>query len=195
MGIRRSLSILAILVSMTDWSVSQQYTPGDTWRESLPEEQGVDSRSLVEMLKFIRLRQIPVHNIVVVRHGYVVLDVSFYPYNSDWPHDMASATKSVTSLLTGIAIDQGVIDSTQQTVRSLLPQYANAFDSPARQKLTVQNLLTMTSGFNCNVDDGEMALRQMQESDDWAAFTLGLPIVISRGDERQRCFDFHQDKS
>jgi hypothetical protein len=48
MGIRRSLSILAILVSITDWSVSQQYTPGDTWRESLPEEQGVDSRSLVE---------------------------------------------------------------------------------------------------------------------------------------------------
>src|ERR1700733_15604435 len=108
MGIRRSLSILAILVSMTDWSVSQQYTPGDTWRESLPEEQGVDSRSLVEMLKFIRRRQIPVHNIVVVRHGYVVLDVSFYPYNSDWPHDIASATKGVPSFLTGIAIDQGV---------------------------------------------------------------------------------------
>ena len=118
------------------------------------------------MLKFIRLRQIPVHNIVVVRHGYVVLDVSFYPYNPDWPHDMASATKSVTSLLTGIAIDQSVIDSPQQTVRSLLPQYAKGFDSPARQKLTVQNLLTMMSGFNCNVDDGEMALRQMQESDD-----------------------------
>ena len=166
MGIRRSLSILAILVSMTDWSVAQQYIPGDTWRESIPEEQGVDSRSLVEMLKFIRLRQIPVHNIVVVRHGYVVLDVSFYPYNPDWPHDMASATKSVTSLLTGIAIDQSVIDSPQQTVRSLLPQYAKGFDSPARQKLTVQNLLTMMSGFNCNVDDGEMALRQMQESDD-----------------------------
>jgi CubicO group peptidase (beta-lactamase class C family) len=187
MGIRRGLSILAILVSMTDWSLSQQYIPGDTWRESLPEEQGVDSRSLVEMLKFIRRGQIPVHSIVVVRHGYIVLDVSFYPYNPDWPHDMASATKSVTSLLTGIAIDQGVIDSTQQTVRSLLPQYAKAFDSPARQKLTVQNLLTMTSGFNCNVDDGEMALRQMQESDDWAAFTLRLPIVSEPGSKFAYC--------
>ena len=187
MGMRRSVAIVGILVNLADWSLSQQYIPGKAWRESVPEKQGVDSRWLVQMLEFVRKRHVPVHNIVIVRHGYVVLDASFYPYNSDWPHDMASATKSVTSLLTGIAIDKGFIESAQQTVGSLLPQYANAFDSPARQELTVQNLLTMTSGFDCNLEGGEMALRQMQESDEWAAFAFGLPIVNEPGFQFAYC--------
>jgi hypothetical protein len=100
-------------------------------------------------------------------------------------HGIRDEKRHLTS--DGIAIDHGVIDGPQQTVQSLLPQYASAFDSAARQKLTVQNLLTMTSGFDCRLEDGEAALRRMQASHDWAAFALALPIVNAPGSRFAYC--------
>ena len=92
---------------------AQTYWPGTQWREATPESQGVDSAALIQMLEYIRDQKVPIHALVIVRHGYVVFDASFYPYQPDWPHDLASATKSVTSMLIGIAIDRGLIHSVQ----------------------------------------------------------------------------------
>ena len=74
------------------------------WTTALPEEVGLDSGPLSEMFDYVREHNVPVHSVQIVRHGKLVLDAYFYPYNSEMRHDVASVTKSVTSSLIGLAI-------------------------------------------------------------------------------------------
>jgi beta-lactamase family protein len=110
----------------------------------------------------------------------VVLDAYLYPYAGREPHDIASATKSVTSAATGIAIEQGYIKSVDQTVMPLLPLAPDDSD-PRRHNVSVRHLLTMTSGFDCDTEGGEKALAAMRHSPDWAAFALAIPMRADPG--------------
>ena len=66
--------------------------------------QGIDSEVLARVFEYVRLHQIPMHSLLIVRNGYVVLDAYFYPFQAGQVHDAASVTKSITSTLIGIAI-------------------------------------------------------------------------------------------
>lgn len=60
------------------------------------------SRRLASAIAQVRKKQWGVHSLLVIRHGYAVADVDFYPYRSTVPHDLASVTKTITSTLTGV---------------------------------------------------------------------------------------------
>jgi len=123
--------------------------PTDRWKESTPEEQGVDSASLADAIDYIVQKRLPIHSMLVVRHGAIVVDAYFYPYDPAVPHDIASVTKSVTSILTGIAIDKGYVKSVKQPVLQLLNTAPPAAIDPRRSRMTVESLLSMTSGMTC----------------------------------------------
>ncbi|MEP6914812.1 MAG: hypothetical protein ABJC89_04170 [Acidobacteriota bacterium] len=84
------------------------YYPATEWRTATPESQGIDSQALAAVVAQVREKQLGVHSLLVIRHGYAVADVDFYPYNSAAPHDIASVTKTVTSTLTGVAVANGL---------------------------------------------------------------------------------------
>ena len=84
--------------------VKETYWPTHGWRSSTPEVQGMDSEVLAQIFEYVRLHQIPIHSLLIVRNGYVVLDAYFYPFQAGQVHDAASVTKSITSTLIGIAI-------------------------------------------------------------------------------------------
>jgi CubicO group peptidase (beta-lactamase class C family) len=79
--------------------VTPAYWPTQAWRSSTPEAQGVDSERLAQAVDLIRARGLAVDSLLIVRHGYVVLDAYFYPYTADRLHDLASVTKSITAAL------------------------------------------------------------------------------------------------
>src|ERR1700712_1601891 len=97
------------------------YYPTKEWRESTPEEQGLDSQVLAGMVDNISQKHLNVHSVTVIRHGYVVLDTYFYPYKPTATHDVASVSKSITAALVGIAVDQGLV-KTDQTMLSFFPK-------------------------------------------------------------------------
>lgn len=165
----------------------QPLWPTAGWAEATPESQGLDSGVLADMLDFVRGRELPLHGMVIVRHGRVVLDAAIYPYEAGRPHDIASATKSVTSILIGIAIDKGYIKSVKQPVRELLPTASSAAPDPRRDRLTVEHLLTMTSGSECGVQPGERELAAMRQSPDWVSFALALPMPAEPGARYAYC--------
>src|SRR4051794_9675084 len=68
------------------------YYPGRDWRTATPESQGIDSAALAAAIAQVRSQQLGVHSLLVVRHGFLVADVDFYPYSSAAPHDIASVT-------------------------------------------------------------------------------------------------------
>jgi CubicO group peptidase (beta-lactamase class C family) len=150
--------------------------PTDRWPTATPESQGLDSGVLADMIDSVRDRKLPVHSILILRHGRAVLDATFYPYEPGRVHDIASATKSVTSVLIGIAIDKGLIKSVNEPVASLLSLPTPRDPDPRKARMTVEHLLTMTSGLDCDTEGGEKALAAMRLSDDWAAFAFALPM-------------------
>jgi len=73
--------------------------PTEGWQTSNPEEQGMDSERLAEALDFLQehREEYHLHSLLIIRHGYIVADVYFYPFAPGMMHDLASVTKSFSS--------------------------------------------------------------------------------------------------
>ena len=169
--------------------VAATYWPTAGWRSSTPEEQGMDSGLLSAMLGEILEKNYEIDSVTVVRNGYMVADVSIHPFSSTSKHNIYSCTKSVVSALVGIAIDQGYIEGLQQSVLSFFPQRTIANRDANKEAMTLEHLLTMTTGFRCQ--DSYLyrwsGLNQMRESEDWVQFVLDLPMEGEPGERFEYC--------
>lgn len=162
------------------------YWPAGKWRGASPESQGIDSQKLASAVDEVMQKQLGVHSLLVIRHGYTVLDAYFYPYNPTAPHDLASVTKSITSVLTGIAVSRGQI-ALGQPALSFFPEEAPANPGNQKRNITVENLLRMESGLDCGYVPGEQELEQMKRSADWVRFALNLPMRYAPGTHSSYC--------
>ena len=148
----RSLLILSIFLGLCFSPVlySQTigaYWPDDNWRVSTPEEQGVDSQTLLDMFKDIQSSNLDFHSILIIRNGYLITEAYRTPYHKETTHNIKSASKSVISALTGIAIKKKYIKTLEQKVSEFFPEYAN---EPQKKDITLRNMLTMTGGISWN---------------------------------------------
>lgn len=167
----------------------RDYWPTETWRTSSPEEQGVDGDKLQEMIEYIKENKIAIKSVIVVRHGYIILEEDIRGFRSF--DNTKSVTKSITSALIGIAIEQGYIEGVDQTVISLFPDREIANLDARKQAMTVEDLLTMRSGLEwppsgpCWWLDGEICSyytdQLMLEDDDSVQFALDQPMAEEPG--------------
>jgi len=156
------------------------------WPTAIPESQGVDSAALASVIDEVMQKHLGTHSLLVIRHGHVVVDAYFYPYNASVPHDVASVTKTMTSVLTGIAVGQEILKLDTPVV-SIFPREAPASVEEVKRKITVRDLLHMESGLECGYAPGEVELEQMKRSPNWVAFTLALPMKYSPGTHSAYC--------
>jgi CubicO group peptidase (beta-lactamase class C family) len=162
------------------------YWPTDGWRTSTPEEQGMDSELLTEMLAHIEENRVRIDSVTIVRHGYLVLDAYLRSYEKGAKHELYSCTKSVTSALVGIAMDQGHIQSVDQPVLSFFPERTVANLAARKEAMTLEHLLTMTDGLDWVRKDirftssGDTTPEMMQSSD-WVQFTLDRRMAEEPG--------------
>lgn len=106
------------------------------------------------------------------------------------PPDLRSATKSITALLIGIAIDRGAIPSVQAKVMDLLPTRRTTFEQdPRKAAMTLEDLLTMRSGLDCNDWDPQSPGQEdkMYRERDWIAFWSELRMRTDPGKEFSYC--------
>jgi CubicO group peptidase (beta-lactamase class C family) len=185
------LVLLAIIV--IPWlheilrSVAPPYWPTTGWRTSTPEAQGIDSEKLADLVLAIREQNIPVHSLLIIRNGYVVADATFYPYDGQTVHDVASVTKSVMTTLIGIAIDQGKLDLDDKMI-SFFPGRSIANLDTRKEAITVRHLVSMTSGLQC-IRDGMQGSTtiEMERSPDYVQFALDLPVAYEPGSQFVYC--------
>ena len=170
-------------------SQSPDSWPTGKWRTSSPEEQGMDSRVLQTMLERIKSQNYSIDSITIIRNGTLVLDAAVYPYNQNTKHMIRSCTKSIVSILIGIAIDQGYIEDVQTPILTFFPDRTVDHLDADKQAMTLENLLTMTSGFRCR--DSYLyrwsGLNEMRDSDDWVQFMLDLPMKETPGKKFEYC--------
>lgn len=124
---------------------SRQMVPLQT---AVPEQQGISSRQLNEMLcRLAAMPQAKAHSLLVVRGGKLVLQADFAPYTADLWHVTHSLCKSITGMAIGLLVDKGLL-SIEKPLYEIFPEYFNLFTSRRTRALTVEHLLTMSSGIN-----------------------------------------------
>ena len=164
-------------------SAQQTTQPWPTrgWAVSSPEEQGMSSERLARLVEFGGLNDMD--SVLVTRHGRIVLEATYAPFRAGLKHHVYSATKSVTSTLVGMALGDGLLDSTDRRVVDFFPGRTIANLDNAKKAITVQQLLDMTSGLAwqeglSGAIDSPMA---MARSPDWQQFVLDQPMAAAPG--------------
>jgi CubicO group peptidase (beta-lactamase class C family) len=168
---------------------SSAYWPTSGWRTATPEQIGIDSALLADMLETIQEEGHNIHSLSVVRDGFLVLDVYFHPFSQDLKHIIHSCTKSISSALIGIAIEKDLIESIDQPLLDFFPNKEVSDPEGTKQEIRLEDLLTMSSGLDCRDSylynwDG---LTAMQASDDWIQHMLNLPMSDQPGSRFEYC--------
>lgn len=149
------------------------------------EEEGFSSSNLNAIFTYVRNQQVNVHSLMIIRNDKIVFDACFYPYTRGLQHDIASCTKSITSLLIGIAIDKGFIRNENELVKKYFPEIKSY--SKNYQTLTIKDLLTMTSGLDCGGDNEEAIFNGLFKASDWPAYIFNIPSVNAPGKQFSYC--------
>ena len=121
-------------------------------------------------------------SLLIIKDGKLVLEEYYYGYSREDIHNIHSCTKSVISLLLGVALDQQPAIQVDQPVFSFFPQY-DSLKIKEKAQITLEHLLTMTAGFGEEEEPGN------EPSDDPLARLLGLPMVSQPGENFSYCND------
>lgn len=121
----------------------------DGWEPSSLEKEGVDPKKIIEMMGIILKEDIKnIHGILLVKNGKLIFEEYFYGYDRDTRHMLASVTKSLTSVLVGIAIENGIIGGINEKVYGFFPEYTGTRWNEQKYDITLKHLLTMTAGLD-----------------------------------------------
>lgn len=147
-----------------------------TFPRSTPEEQGVDSKSIVKLINEIGKSEIQFHSIMIVRHGNVIAEGWWDPYKPEYKHQLYSLSKSFTSTGVGLAVKEGLL-SVEDKVISFFPEDLPDEVSPNLDSLTVKDLLTMSAGHDV------VPMNAMRETEgvSWVKTFLAAPIQNEPG--------------
>jgi CubicO group peptidase (beta-lactamase class C family) len=88
------------------------------------------------------------HGVLISRNGKLIYEKYFDGYNENIPHDMRSASKSISSAIVGIAKDQLLFKNVDQSIFAFLPAKYQTHKDSLKAKIDIQSLLTMSSGLD-----------------------------------------------
>ncbi len=186
-AMRFIISLLSFAMFANSAALSQVVRRGDinqpkgiAWSPSKPESDGVDT-SAIEAL-YAEITEDQHHDlkgIVILRNGHLVSERYFNGDGASTLHDIRSATKSITALLMGIAIQRGLVHSVNDSIALYLP------DLPAdgKEKITIKDLLNMRSGLDADDDDPKTPGDEdnLDKSADWLKTIYSVPIKEPAG--------------
>jgi CubicO group peptidase (beta-lactamase class C family) len=165
---------------------------GDGWQTASPADAGLDAATLAAMTKDIQDGGFEnLYSVLIVKDGRLAFEQYFRGHDERSVDYVASVTKSVTSILVGIAIKQGAIKGPDESLAELLPAYAQLLNAdPLKRKLQLRHLLTMTSGIQWDeasfpYGSPQNDATRMERSPDAVKFILGRPIVREPGTQFQ----------
>lgn len=163
---------------------------GASWTINTHTSIPLDTALLANLLQKLTVERHEIDGFVLAKNDQILVESYFNGFQDTTVHDLRSVTKSIISLLLGIAVDQGFI----QDVNDPIYKYLNQFGSiknldPLKNIITIKHLLTMSGGLDCNDWDKkskgqeDKAYRQK----DWIQYTLDLPMIHPPGTVASYC--------
>lgn len=165
-----SLFILSALLSFATASLHPEPTSG--LPRSTPERQGISSTAILDFVERADREIESLHSLMVVRHGAVVAEAWWSPYDAESPHVLYSLSKSFTSTAVGLAVAQGKL-SLHDPVLSFFPDDAPSDPSANLKAMRVHDLLRMSTGHQT-----EMTPRP---DESWVKTFLAHPVPFTPG--------------
>jgi CubicO group peptidase (beta-lactamase class C family) len=162
----------------------RDYWPTAGWRTAAPDQQGMDPAVLDDLDTIVPASYPQVRSVLVVRHGYLVVERYWQGVAASDGHNSFSVTKSFVSALVGIALRDRRLRSLDQTVEELLADHLPATADPRLPQVTLKQLLTMTSGLagdDALVGGKDGISDRMAQSRDWVRHILGRRLVTTPG--------------
>ena len=178
----RTLFVAVWLAAVASQAAEPAVWPTQGWPTSSPEEQGMASAALAELVDFGAANDMD--SMLVVRHGRVVLDATYAPFRPGMKHTVNSVTKGVVGTLAGIALKEGKLDRLDAPVLDFFSGRSVANADAHKKAMTIEHLLDSTSGLSwrepLSNEPPETAL-QMERSADWIGFVLDRPMAQAPG--------------
>jgi CubicO group peptidase (beta-lactamase class C family) len=124
------------------------YTPitDDIWPVSSPAEQGLDP-DLVAKFYYNASQLETTYSLLVFKNGHLVAEDYFHDGSPDLQVNIHSVTKSITSALAGIALEEGCLTSVDQKMMDFFPELEDQITDPRKFDITLQQMLQMRAGF------------------------------------------------
>ncbi|MFX1511325.1 MAG: serine hydrolase domain-containing protein [Promethearchaeota archaeon] len=157
--------------SFTAANINGFYFPDKNWDVTIPEQQGMDSKLISKLYTYIKEESLDIQSVLITRNGYLIEEKFLHSYeiiegdqfhsdDSFWTgllipvenirynrlHALWSCTKSITSLLIGIAIDEGYFNITQTFFDIFPDRWKSSYGDEIKKNITVEHLLTMRAG-------------------------------------------------
>jgi CubicO group peptidase (beta-lactamase class C family) len=162
----------------------RDYWPTNGWRTAPPKVQGMDPDVLAAIQGTVAGLHPEVRSVLVVRHGYLVYERYWQGVTARDGDNSYSVTKSVVSALVGIALGEAKLKGLDQTVAELLAAHLPKDADPRLAQVTLEQLLTMTSGLAGDDPslggDARVSARQ-EASRDWVGHILGRRLATNPG--------------
>lgn len=143
---------------------------------STPEDQGIASASIGALVDALQQRGLGPHSLMIARHGVVVAEGWWAPYEAAQPHIMFSVSKSFTATAVGIAQDEGRL-SVDEPILSFFPSYATGTVRANVAGLKLRHLLAMATGHAVDT----MTIMRALPGEDWVRLFLEVPIEYPPG--------------
>ena len=143
-----------------------------------PESQGISSDLFATLLRELDAsKDTEMHHFMALRHGKVICECNFAPYPKGMWHITHSMCKSITGMAIGMLIEEEKL-KLDENIYDIFPDHINAFSKIFRPVITVENLLTMTSGVSFN-ESGIVS------GNDWLGSFLNASVNGKPGTEFQ----------
>jgi CubicO group peptidase (beta-lactamase class C family) len=140
---------------------------------------GLDETQITSLETAVKEKYPNVLSILVQKNGVLVYEKYEHGQTQDSANPVFSVTKSVTSALVGIAMQEGYIKSLDQKIAEFLPEYFVNQADPKKKEISLRNALTMTGGLEAADND----IDRWMQSADWFKYALDLPLENAPGEK------------
>ncbi len=170
-----------------------QAQPPDKLRKSIPElpfisleDAGFNSDSIENLLRIINdTPPKDFRGLVVIKENNIVIEEYFHTFWRNTIHDIRSAGKSITAMLLGIAIKEGLVDNLEQDVYSFFPENKYPYMNKDYKHIQLIHLLNMSSGLDADTDRPQTTGHAVNwiARDDWKEYLLKVPLTSTPGEK------------
>jgi CubicO group peptidase (beta-lactamase class C family) len=187
MSIKKHLNVLMFVVALSLCSCTKEEDEIIFWQPvemndglqvSSAAAQGVDSINIdITFKEATKLDNL--YSLLILKNGYLIAEGYFNNASVDDARRIASATKSITSALAGVAIREGFIEDTDQKLKDFFPEIDWDSTDPRKSEITVEQILQMRTGYPWEEFDGY--LETLLNSADWIPFLEEFPLMHDPG--------------
>ncbi|NNE77746.1 MAG: serine hydrolase [Pricia sp.] len=194
---KNTVALLFLLVCMQSigygqnkYTYSQPAILDDGWKTNNLQSQQLDSINVCRFFNQLSSVKHALHSIILIKNGEIIIEEYFGDYSVNKQHDLRSVTKSITSILIGIAVDKGFIDSIDDPISKYLNTLSPTKHLDKRKEdITIRHLLTMSSGLDCNDWDKKSKGQEdrIYRKSDWLQSFIDLPMLNDPGAVSNYC--------